>query len=67
MAQVYSSGFSPDPSDARDVLAFVFCPLRAFAPAGDEEEMQAVADLIGPAKEEAVQRWFEAHNARQRN
>ena len=67
MGQVYSSGFSPDPSNARDVLAFVFCPLSAFAPGGDEDEMEAVAELIGPAKKEAVLRWHECHSAGQRN
>ena len=67
MGEVYSSGFSPNPSDARDVLAFVFCPLQAFAPGGDAEEIQAVAELIGPAKEEAVRRWHESYTASLRN
>ena len=67
MSEVYSSGFSPNPDSAVDVLAFVFCPLSAFAPAGDEEELAAVADLIGPVKEEAIQRWMEGDKARRRN
>jgi hypothetical protein len=61
MSPVYSSGFSPDPNSARDVLAFVLCPLQAFAPGADAEEIEAVAEMIGPAKEEAVRRWQEAH------
>lgn len=61
MSPVYSSGFSPDPSSARDVLAFVLCPLEAFAPGADADEIEAVAEMIGPAKEEAVRRWQEAH------
>jgi len=67
MSRVYSSGFEPDPKSARDVLAFVLCPLEAFAPGGDAGELAAVAELIGPAKAEAVRRWYEAHSAEQRN
>lgn len=59
MSDIYSSGFEPNPFDARDVLAFVLCPVEAFAPAGDEEERLAVAELIAPAKEEAIRRWLE--------
>lgn len=64
MAPVYTSGFQPDPHDALDVLAFVLCPLAAFAPGGDDDEMAAVAEMIGPAKEEAVRRWQEADRIR---
>jgi hypothetical protein len=60
MSPVYSSGFAPDPNSARDVLAFVLCPLEAFAPGADADEIEAVAEMIGPAKEEAVRRWQEA-------
>jgi hypothetical protein len=60
MSPVYSSGYSPDPKSARDVLAFVLCPLEAFAPGADAQEIEAVAEMIGPAKEEAVRRWQEA-------
>ena len=60
MTSVYSSGFEPDPHDALDVLAFVLCPVQVFAPAGDASEMQAVAELIAPAKAEAVKRWYQA-------
>lgn len=67
MSSVYSTGFEPDPSDARDVLAFVLCPLRAFAPGCDEDELAAVAELLAPAKEEAIRRWLEAHQARTSN
>lgn len=67
MGAVYSSGFQPDPNDAVDVLAFVLCPLEAFAPGADQDEIAAVAEMIGPAKEEAVRRWQEAHRARHSN
>ncbi len=67
MGQVYASGMCPDPHDARVVLAFVFCPPGVFAPAGDAAEMEAVAEMIAPAKAEAARRWYEAHCARLRN
>lgn len=67
MRSIYSSGYEPDPSNARDVLAFVLCPLEVFAPAGDASEIQAVAELIGPAKAEAAKRWHDAHLANRRN
>jgi hypothetical protein len=67
MGSVYSSGFTPDPHDAVDVLAFVLCPLEAFAPGAGPDEIAAVAEMIGPAKEEAVRRWQEATRARLAN
>ena len=67
MESVYSSGYRPDPHDAVDVLAFVLCPLEVFAPTGDWTEIQAIAEMIGPAKEEAVRRWQDAYRALQRN
>lgn len=63
MRSIYSSGYEPDPHNARDVLAFVLCPLAVFAPAGTESEIQAVAELIGPAKAEAAKRWHEFYLA----
>jgi hypothetical protein len=54
---LFASGFTPDPASARDVLAFVLCPPEVFAPSGDPEEVAAVAELIEPAKIEAVRRW----------
>ena len=67
MGHVYSSGFVPDPHDAVDVLAFVLCPLEAFAPGAGPDEIAAVAEMIAPAKEEAVRRWQEANRARHAN
>jgi hypothetical protein len=67
MSAVYSSGFQPDPNSAVDVLAFVLCPLTAFAPGADAEEIEAVAEMIAPAKHEAVMRWFEARKVSARN
>ena len=60
MSSVFSTNLEPNPYDARDVLAFVLCPPRAFVPGGDEDEMDAVAELIQPAKEEAIRRWYQA-------
>ena len=55
---LYSSTYQPDPKSARDVLAFVLTPIEAFAQADDPEEMEAVAMMLGSAKEEAIKRWF---------
>jgi hypothetical protein len=60
MIPVYSSGFEPNPHDALDVLAFVLCSPQVFVPGGDQAEMDAIAELIQPAKEEAIRRWQEA-------
>lgn len=67
MVHVYSSGVVPDPYDPVNVLAFLLCPPGVFAPVADLGEMQAVAELMAPAKAEAVRRWHEAHLARLRN
>jgi hypothetical protein len=56
---LYQSSLTPDPRSALDVLAFVLCPIEAFAPAGDAEELAAVEQLIQPAKIEAVKRWYQ--------
>jgi hypothetical protein len=55
---LYSSSYQPDPTSARDVLAFVLTPVEAFAHVDDPEELEAVTELLGSAKEEAVKRWF---------
>ena len=64
---VYQSAMTPDPGSAIDVLAFVLCPLEAFAPAGDAEELAAIEELIQPAKIEAVVRWYLLHTGSARN
>jgi hypothetical protein len=56
MAKSFGLGM-PDPEDAVDVLAFVFCPPAAFAPGGDDDELRAVQAILAPMKEEAVRRW----------
>lgn len=63
MSCIYTSEHEPDPFDPRDVLAFVLCPAEVFAPGGDEDELEAVAELIAPAKSEAVLRWHAHHVA----
>jgi len=55
---LYSSSYQPDPNSALDVLAFVLTPLEAFASVDDPNEREAVAELLGNAKAEAVKRWF---------
>jgi hypothetical protein len=55
---VYSSSYQPDPKSARDVLAFVLTPVEAFAHVDNPEELEAVSELLGEAKEEAIKRWF---------
>lgn len=55
---LYSSTYQPDPRSARDVLAFVLTPVEAFAHVDDPDELQAVSELLGEAKQEAVKRWF---------
>lgn len=67
MSAIYSSGIEPDPRDARDVLAFVLCPIAVFAPAGSEEERAAIAEMLAPAKEEAIRKWMEADFLRTAN
>jgi hypothetical protein len=64
---IYSTEYAPDPYDALDVLAFVLCPVRAFAPTGDAAELEAAAEMIGPAKAEAVRRWHEGFVSRRSN
>jgi hypothetical protein len=64
---VYSSSYQPDPSSARDVLAFVLTPIEAFAHVDDPDEMEAVSELLGSAKAEAVKRWFSLRDEAIRN
>jgi hypothetical protein len=52
---VYTSSYSPDPRRALDVLAFVLTPVEAFA--ADPEELEVIAELLGAAKSEAIERW----------
>jgi hypothetical protein len=52
---LYSSTYQPDPGRALDVLAFVLTPVRAFA--HDADELEAVAEILGAAKTEAIERW----------
>ena len=55
---LYSSTFQPDPRSALDVLAFVLTPIAAFANPLDADELEAVAELLGNAKAEAIERWY---------
>ena len=67
MVQTFGLGFSPNPEDAVDVLAFVLCPAVAFAPGGDADELKAVQAVLGPMKEEAIRRWAAVAAARRRS
>lgn len=64
---LYSSSYQPDPKSARDVLAFVLTPVEAFAQVDDPEELEAVTELLGSAKQEAVKRWFSLRDEAVRN
>ena len=64
---VYQSAMTTDPGSAIDVLAFLLCPLEAFAPAGDADELAAIEELIQPAKIEAVMRWYSTHSRSSQN
>ena len=55
---LYSSTYQPDPKSARDVLAFVLTPIAAFAQVDNPEELEAVTELLGEAKQEAIERYF---------
>ena len=52
---LFSSSYQPDPRSALDVLAFVLTPIGAFA--SDPDELEAVAEILGAAKSEAIERW----------
>lgn len=52
---LFTSTYTPDPKRALDVLAFVLTPIGAFA--SDPDELEAVAELLGAAKSEAIERW----------
>ena len=52
---LFTSTYTPDPKNALDVLAFVLTPIEAFA--SDPDELEAVAELLGAAKAEAIERW----------
>lgn len=62
---LYASSYQPDPRSALDVLAFVLTPVAAFA--GDPDELEAVAELLGAAKVEAVKRWQTLRSDDRRN
>jgi hypothetical protein len=62
---LYASSYQPDPRNALDVLAFVLTPIEAFA--ADPAELEAVAELLGAAKEEAVKRWNALRSDDRRN
>jgi len=52
---LFSSSYQPNPRSALDVLAFVLTPIGAFA--SDPGELEAVAEILGAAKCEAIERW----------
>jgi hypothetical protein len=61
------TGLTPDPESAVDVLAFVLCPARAFAPQGDARELAAVREVMRPMKAEACRRFARIAAARRRS
>ena len=64
---LYTSSYQPDPRSARDVLAFILTPPEAFAKIDDPEELEAVAELLGSAKQEAIARWMSLRGETIRN
>ena len=64
---LYTSEYQPDPKSAIDVLAFVLTPVEAFANPSDEGERAAVAELLGSAKQEAVERYFKLRTKKRTN
>jgi hypothetical protein len=62
---LYSSTYQPDPRNALDVLAFVLTPVEAFA--SHPDELEAVAELLGAAKCEAIERWQTLRSEGRRN
>jgi hypothetical protein len=64
---LYSSSYQPDPKSARDVLAFVLTPVAAFAQVDNPEELEAVTELLGEAKQEAIDRYFSLHSEKASN
>ncbi len=57
---IYSSPWTPNPSSALDVLAFILTPIAAFAQDGDgPESIEAIRAVLDSAKQEAVRRWME--------
>jgi hypothetical protein len=62
---LYSSTYQPDPLSALDVLAFVLTPVEAFA--SDPDELEAVAELLGAAKSEAIERWHSLRSESRQN
>ena len=62
---LFTSSFTPDPQNALDVLAFVLTPAEAFA--NDPEELEAVSELLGAAKSEAIERWQSLRSESRRN
>jgi hypothetical protein len=62
---MFSSSYQPNPQSALDVLAFVLTPIGAFA--SDPDELEAVAEILGAAKTEAIERWHSLRNLARSN
>lgn len=58
---IYSSDYQPDRTCARDVLAFILTPTRAFVTSADADEFAIVAAMLEPVRREAVRQWHEHH------
>ena len=62
---LFSSTYQPNPRSALDVLAFVLTPIGAFS--SNPEEFEAVAEILGAAKSEAIERWQSLRTESRRN
>ncbi len=55
--ELFDSGYKPDLASARDVLAFVLTPARAFVGSVPPEEMPECEAMLLAAKQEACEAW----------
>lgn len=62
---LFSSTYQPNPRSALDVLAFVLTPPGAFASGPDE--IEAITEILGAAKCEAIERWHSLRTESRRN
>lgn len=59
---LYSTTWTPDPTRALDVLAFLLVPEVLFvAPGDDAATVAAVHDVLHSAKREALLGWYASH------
>lgn len=60
---VYDSGFRPNLSSARDVLAFLLTPIEVVGPIAPDE-FEPVYEMFNEAKRQAFLRWQQLNKSR---